>query len=1189
MTSSSQKPPYRLSIRRPVTMAMLFLTLVVFGWKSYQNLSINLMPDLAYPTLTVRTEYEGAAPADVEKLVTRPLEERLSIVTGVEEISSISSAGISEVVLEFAWGTNMDIAMQDVRDSLDQIQMPQGVTRRPVILRFDPTLDPVLRIALVGRNLDDISDPVERERQLLQDLTVIRETAEEDIKSDLEAEAGIAQVVVKGGREDEIQIMLDSSRLKSLGLTPGLIVNALQQHNVNLSGGRLKEGKAEYLVRTLNEFKDIDEIRSVVIATQEGQQFRLEDIATVEMGSEERQTIVRVNGQEAVELECFKEGSANVVQVAKTLKRFFRFEQEDSFEKRMLTWSAERDQTGEAQKKLDELLKREARLERLRNRLPDFATAILITDQSRFIEASIREVKQTALLGGLLALCILFLFLRELKSTAIIGLAIPISVIATFVPMMMQSISLNIMSLGGLALGVGMLVDNSIVVLESIFRCREEGDNVKDAAERGTREVASAVTASTLTTIAVFFPIVFIEGIAGQLFKDLALAVTFSLLASLLVALYLIPMIASREGFTFGQGGKSAVWLLRGMRESQEQNIGGVRALIGLPAQGVRYMLEALRTIWGETVGGANAARVQKTGIRKVLYGVFIPLALCMFVIQLILTIVQTIFLSGLSIVFLIGVLIWRIVGFVLKWILFFPLKLFELGFNALRSLYRTSLRHILHISPIVLIGVGVLAYIAFQHANALGRELIPPMKQGEFGIRIEAEPGTQLESTELKASVVEDIISLHFKDEVESVTVQVGGEASATGQDEDENVAVLTVKLTNPEENAQRQDEIIEAIRQEVLAVSSENITFTLPTLFSFKTAFELQIYGEEFNDLSQLSEEAYNRIFDVEGFKDIEISVKKGYPEIHVELDRELLSTKNVDPYSVAQLLRTEVQGDVATQFNRGGEKVDIRVRSDQQRLTSLEDLKMLSIAGGNPPTPLAAVATITVASGPSEIRRIDQREVVLITANVEGRDLGSIATEVRERLDEMRWPDGYTYLLGGQQKELETSYAGLLFAIALAIFLVYVVMACQFESVVHPMFIMFSVPLAFIGVVYALYAMNLNVSIVVFIGGIVLAGIVVNSAIVLVDYINQLRDRGMTKVDAIVEAGSVRFRPIIMTTATTLLGLLPMALSQGEGAEIRGPMAITVMGGLTSATILTLFIIPVIYHLFASRDKT
>lgn len=1184
MSANPEPIHYRLSIRRPVTIAMVFLTLLVFGWKSYQELSINLMPDIAYPTLTVRTEYEGGAPEDIEKLVTRPLEERLSVVSGVEEISSISSAGISEVIMEFAWGSDMNLAMQEVRDALDQVQLASGVTQNPVILRFDPTLDPVLRIALLGRDLDEFTDPEERARNAESDLTQIRDAAERQIKSDLEAEPGIAQVVVKGGREDEIQISLDSARLKALGLTPETIVSGLQMQNVNLSGGLLQEGRAEYLVRTLNEFTSIDEIASVMVTAPNGDTFRLSDLARVTLGTKERETIVTVNGQEAVELEFYKEGSANVVEVAKKLKRFFKLEQEKSFMETVLEKRAPNDKSGRAQIALDEIRKARERADRLKNRLPDFTRPVLITDQSRFIESSIAEVKQTALVGGLLALCILFVFLRELRSTAIIGIAIPISVVATFVPMFIQNISLNIMSLGGLALGVGMLVDNSIVVLESIFRCREEGDSIKDAAERGTREVSSAVTASTLTTIAVFFPIVFVEGIAGQLFRDLALTVTFSLIASLLVALYLIPMIASREGTHFNRG-SSAIWALRGLKDAKASGRSGLGLLFALPKLGLGYAREGLKQIKAETLDLNTQARVEAKGPAKFGLLAVWPLALILFLMRLLLSIVRavvtTILMVGIAFAFA-GYLV---VSRIARVVLYLPLQLFEHGFNAVRHVYGVSLRQALHVSPFVFLTVMVLAWFAFQEAGNLGRELIPPMKQGEFGIRIEAQPGTRLENTEVKAANVERIVRAF--EEVDSVTVQVGGEATSTNAEEGENVAILTVKLKNPEETAIRQDAIIEDMRREVLARTSEQVTFTLPTLFSFKTALELQIFGEDIDTLRNVGEEVYNRIFDVAGLKDTELSLKRGYPEVHVVLDRELLSTKNLQPIQVAQLLRTEVQGDIATQFNRGGEKVDIRVRSDQQRFSSLDDLRRLSVIDGTPPIPLSSVADIIEKDGPSEIRRIDQRQVVTVTANVEGRDLGSVADEIHERLDTMNFPDGYTYTIGGQNSELEQSYGGLMFAIGMAVFLVYVVMACQFESILHPIFIMFTVPLAAIGVIYTLSWTGGSVSIIVFIGAIVLAGIVVNSAIVLVDYINQLRARGLKKIDAIVQAGTVRFRPIMMTTSTTVLGLIPMALSTGEGSEIRSPMAITIMAGLVCATILTLFIIPVIYYMFTGRD--
>lgn len=1185
---------YRLALRRPVTVAMIFLTLIVFGWKSYQELPINLMPDISYPTLTVRTEYEGAAPEDVEKLVTRPLEERLSIVNNLVELSSISSAGLSEIVMEFSWGRDMDLAMQDVRESLDLFDPPAGVTQKPVILRYDPSLDPVMRVAILGRDVSGMLDREAAERQILSDLTEIREAAEKQIKSDLEAEAGIAEVRVKGGREEEIIIWLDSARLKNLGLEPQNVVTTLQQQNVNLSGGKLKEGKTEYLVRTLNEFQTIDEIRAVIISTPGGDQFRLDDVARIELGTKERDTIVRVNGQEVVELEFYKEGDANVVQVSNKLKQFFGFDQRESRIERFLRMASKFRPDNQRIANMLEMVERQKKLsDKLRTRLPEYVTEdpekshlILITDQARFIEASIREVRQTAIIGGILALLVLFMFLREVRTTLIIGAAIPISIVATFVPMFIGNISLNIMSLGGLALGVGMLVDNSIVVLESIYRCREEGDGIRDAAERGTKEVSSAVTASTLTTIAVFFPIVFVEGIAGQLFRDLALTVTFSLMASLSVALYLIPMIASREGLHL-TGSESTIWMIRAFAVSRDAGHARVASVLGIPRVGAGYARVFLSEIWRETVGEAMGGIAKASPVEKVARYAFLPIVFVLFVLQLILRTAATIAATVLFAVILIALAVLWMLSKVFRVVLYLPLNLFSHGFNAMRGAYSIMLRRTLHFSPLVLIAVAALSIHTATVSMGLGRELIPPMKQGEFGIRFETPPGTRLAETELEAKRIETILR-RFQ-EIDTVTLQVGSDDMNAGTDEGENVATLTIRLKNPEETARIQDQIIEKIRVAITKqVRSDQLTFTLPTLFSFKTAFELQLFGDDLETLGEVGDRVVAAIEDIEGLKDIDLSLKRGYPEIHIVLDRALLAEKNLEAYLVAQMIRTEVQGDIATQFSRAGEKIDIRVRTDRQRLKSIDDLRNLSIVHGFPPTPLSSVASITSVEGPSEIRRVDQRQVALVTANVEGRDLGSVSAEIEGRLAQLQWPKGYTYTLAGQNRELQTSYGGLLFALVLAVFLVYVVMACQFESIWHPALIMFSVPLAFIGVVYVLDWLDINLSVVVFIGGIVLAGIVVNSAIVLVDYINQLRARGMKKVDAIVQAGSVRFRPILMTTTTTVLGLIPMVMSSGEGAEIRGPMAITVMAGLMSSTVLTLFIIPIVYNFFGGRDK-
>ena len=1186
-TAETQRPlsDYRFAIRRPVTILMIFVTLMVFGWRSYQELPLNLMPDMSYPTLTVRTEYEGAAPEDVEKLVTRPIEERLSIVNGVVELSSISSAGLSEVVLEFRWGTDMDIAMQDVRESLDLFEPPDGVLKKPIILRFDPTLDPVMRVALRGRDVSQIADPAERDRVALADLAEIRHAAERYLKGDLEAEAGIAQVRVTGGREEEIQILLDSERLKALGLSPEDVVGALQRQNVNLSGGRLKEGRSEYLVRTLNEFADIEQIRGVIAAAPEGGQFRLEEIARVEMGTRERDAVVRVNGQEVVELAFYKEGNANVVKVSETLHRFFGFDTGKNPQQVFLEFMAKYVPNPRIQARLDELENQKLLSDRLRTRLPRYATPVLITDQARFIRASIREVQNSARDGGLLALLVLFVFLRELRTTLIIGIAIPISIVATFVPMFMGGVSINIMSLGGLALGIGMLVDNSIVVLESIHRCREEGDNIIEAAERGTREVAAPVIASTLTTIAVFFPIAFVEGIGGQIFRDLALTVTFSLLASLAVSLLLNPMIASREG-THARAERRLAWWAEAFAAHRAAGQTRSAAAFGLLGEARRRGAAGIADSWRGTFGAAWTTMLRGPGAKRIGGAIGLVPALAVFLVGLVLQIVSTVLVAIATVVVTVVGGTFFVVSKLFQFVVKIPLKILSASIDWTRTAYANLLRLSLRFGPAVLLAMVLLGVHSAFLVPSLGRELIPPMKQGEFTIRMEAPPGTRLEDTELRAAMVER--ALQTFPEVETITVQAGTDDTNSGTEEGENIANLTVKLRNPEETARIQDRLIEEMRQRVIAITPDPVTFELPSLFSFKSALEVQIFGDDLDTLRDLGKTALASIQGIPGLHDTDLSLKRGYPEVHVVLDRELLADRNLEPFQVAQLLRTEVRGDIATRFNRAGDKVDIRVRADQQRMTSLEDLRNLSVVDGTPPTPLASVARVEIEEGPSEIRRIDQKQVVLVTGNVEDRDLGSVARDVEARLNAIEWPIGYSFSLGGQNRELETSYNGLMFALALAMFLVYVVMACQFESLWHPFLIMCTVPLAFIGVVYTLALTHINVSVVVFIGGIVLAGIVVNAAIIMVDYINHLRRRGMKKTEAIVHACTVRFRPIVMTRLTSTLGLIPMAISTGEGAEIRAPLAITVMGGLVSDTILILFMMPIVYHMFGGRDK-
>ena len=564
--------PERFAIRRPVTIAMAFLATAVFGWQSFVKIPLSLMPDITYPTLTVRTELEGAAPEEVEDLVSKPIEEVLGTVGDLIEISSVSSAGVSEVVLEFSWDKNMDFAVLDVREKLDRVILPDEA-ERSVILRYNPALDPVMRAGVY-------SDGDKR------DLYSLRTITEDEIKRELEGLTGVASAAVRGGLEEEIVVDLNESRAAQLGITVDAIASVLAEQNINLAGGKLKERKTEYLVRTRNEFVDPAEMADIVIGgSAEFGVVRLRDVATVERSHRERETITRIGGREAILVSIYKEADANTVATVRAVRECL-----DELFAHLKPKLDETKKTGKMTGKMESL----SRKRTLAANIPDDLGYRVVSDQADYIEAALAEVRDTAVLGGILALAVLFVFLRDLRSTLIIGLAIPVSIVITFVPMFAFDVSLNIMSLGGLALGIGMLVDASIVVLENIFRLREQGLEPREAADRGVGEVASAITSSTLTTIAVFFPIVFVEGVAGQIFKDFALTVTFSLLGSLVTALYLIPMLASRTGVAHraSQSGADPIWLRQALADRRAPR------KIGRDAwRGVRELYEDMRIV----------------------------------------------------------------------------------------------------------------------------------------------------------------------------------------------------------------------------------------------------------------------------------------------------------------------------------------------------------------------------------------------------------------------------------------------------------------------------------------------------------------------------------------------------------------------------------------------------------------
>ncbi len=1315
---------FEITTRRPVAIFMVVLAVAVFGYVSYQQLPLNMMPDISYPTLTVRTEYPDTAPEEVENLISRPIEQRLGVVSNLVSITSISRPGMSDVILEFGWDTNMNDAVQTVRENLDRLNLPRGVNR-PLILRYDPTQDPIMRLGIYGK----------------ENMYLLRHIAEEEIKQDLEALKGVAAARVKGGLEEEIRVEISERQLAMMGLNINTINRRLQEENVNLAGGSLLDGQTQYLVRTLNEFRTIDEIANLVVGDRNGIEIRVKDVGRVYRTHKEREIITRVNGVESVEIEIFKEADANIVATAQRVRdRLFGTPEQLAYVAQFRAGEIEKAKASDRRAQVQQFVRMKEMTSFIAFTLPQDVAMELLSDQSTFIESSVNEVKRTALLGGVLAIMVLYIFLRNPSHTAIVGLAIPISIVATFAPMNIFGVSLNIMSLGGLALGIGMLVDNAIVVLESIFRCREEGDDMIEATIRGTGEVGGAVFASTLTTVAVFFPIVFVEGVAGQIFGDMALTVVFSLVASLGVALFFIPMLASRQvdwgrGDSGGSGRlgemtRSAIlqlgsvaWLRQGadLKQKGEMGLGALAArvplgfvyllgeyiaralwiagvVVGCALKAVGVLLavvlfpvaypgwwfycwlssgaawrEDANRLWGHLCAWAERRdlfgkawvrliwddllmfvtpqnlgrdlRVQmrwtwravkrlprwvwsgslwKRGLKIAPALLGAAGVLLMFVVGPVYFIARfliftTLILIGKILVLLLMLLfLTGLVALVLAALIALPilapvLFLFERGFEAIRRAYTPFIRWALHNRLSIVTGAVLpFALCWMVLLPRLGNELIPQVHQGEFNVDIGLPVGTPLEMTDETLKLMESRV-MDARD-VGAISSTVGVDKTAiTSSDQGEHTGVISVVLAEVEAEggdqvllrwgqyltalpariwggikgesvlAQREDALMADLRDRFSDLPQIKADFSRPALFSFKTPVEVEIRGYDLPTLTRLGREAERVMGGIPKLYDVKSSLQRGNPEVQIVYNRDILAKYNLNVRSVASLVREKVQGNVVTRFREADRRIDVLVRVDEADRAGVSDLRRLVVNPGRQvPIRLSAVAAIEVHEGPSEIRRIDQQRAVLISANVSGVDLGTMTAMIQQALETMDVPPDVSMVIGGQNKEMETSLNSLTFALGLAIFLVYIVMASQFESFLHPFVIMFSIPLALIGVIGVLFVTGIPLSVVVFLGIIMLAGIVVNNAIVLVDYINHLRRSGLSKLEAIVQAGEVRLRPILMTTSTTVLGLLPMALGLGDGAEIRTPMAITVVAGLISSTLLTLVIIPTVYSL-------
>jgi hydrophobic/amphiphilic exporter-1 (mainly G- bacteria), HAE1 family len=1016
-----------VSVRRPIGAAMLYVGVVVLGVVATRQLSVDLMPEVDMPRVSVTTTYQGVAPEEIESLITRPIEQSLSTIEGIEDLTSTSAEGISRVEINFAWGKNLDEAVNDIREKLDRVRsvLPEDVDP-PSIWKFNLSDMPVAFLGLSGAS----------------DVRRLRYLADEVLGRRLERVSGVAAVDVRGGRVREIQVLLDPSRLAALSISPTQVSQALARENRNVSAGDMLETGREVLIRTIGEFESTDEIASTVVTTRNGRAIAIRDLAEVRDTFREINNELWIDGEAGLRMFVRKQSGSNTIAV------------------------------------VDELKKEVAAINR------EYSGRLhlsMLHDNSVFIRQSVGNVQRGALLGGALAVLVLLVFLRDLRATLIIGTAIPISVLATLALMYFYGFTLNVVSLGGIALGIGMLVDCSIVVLENIDRKRKAGLPVMRAAVEGAREVSAAVIAGTLTTVAVFIPVVFISGFAGVFFKEMAVVVSFALFCSLAVALTLIPAASSR---------------LLGKRTDAPD-----------------------------------------------------------------------------------------------------PLRLLSRTSAGLRSLdrwYAEMLDGLLARPARVIAAALVLLLLALALVPLIGFELMPETDEGRFNVAVELPIGTPIGVTAPTMQQLELGLRGALEDgELSHVITTAGPEnwwrpASA-------NQGSMEVMLVPSSERDRDVNEIVEAARRAIadtpgadirLFPSSSNMMMRMMRGGGERLTVELR--GHDLDTADRLAQRTLEAMSRVAGVEHPRVDREKGQLERTLHVDRDRLAELGLSGADVANTVEHYVLGRVATRYRDAGDEYDVRIQLAAEDRELLEQLPHLPIVtGSGEVVPLGAVARIEPRLGPTSIGRRDQQRILYISAGLGDRPFGDVVRDVEAALSQLEVPEGFSVDLGGELAEQREVFADLMIGVGLALFLVFTVMAIQFESLVHPLLIMAAVPFALIGAIVSLALTGTTFNMNSFLGLIVLVGIVVNNAIVLVDYANMLRrEQGFELFDAIAQAGRRRLRPILMTTLTTVLGLLPLAIGLGEGSELQAPLARVVVGGLLASTAITLVLIPAGYLLVEQR---
>ncbi len=1057
----------KLSVTRRVTVTMLILVLILFGAMSFTNLGLDMMPDLEFPILTVATSYPGTAAEDIEQLVTRPIESAIAGIKGIEKITSTSAENLSTITVEFKWGTNLDFAGQDIREGISRIKsyLPENISD-PMVMKFDMSQMPIVLYGVTG-----MSSPM-----------VLQKYFEDAIVPRVERLSGVASMTVFGGPVREINVFLSKTRLDQYKIGTDAVMGVLAASNMNMSSGQVNDGHQEYLVRVMGEFKDVQTISSIIITTVNGSPIRIGDVARVEDTHKEQRNYVRMNGKDGVVFMVTKQSGENTLKTVNDLKKL---------------------------------------LAELKPVMPSDIEFVNVFDQGEMVERITKNATSSAISGAILAVIILWLFLRNWRPTFVIALAIPISIITTFIGMYAMGYTLNVITIGGFALAVGMLVDNAVVVIENIYRHLEGGKHRNVAAVDGATEVGLAITASTLTTVAVFVPLALAGGFAGKIAQPLALTVCAGLGASLLVAITIVPMLAS-------------VFFKR--KTSKAKKGGGKSGIVtddvvpvGTPMTPVPAMAAAGGV--GELGDNASAAEhaVDHTFDKEAHGGRF---------------------------------------------------------FQGFQHGYEMMLGWVLRHRLIVIVVTFAVFALAMYTLSTIGGEFMADGDRGMGSFTVKMPVGTNLEETNRLVTTIEQRI-LKIP-EVRSVAVLIGplGEYGGGGQGSDVNEATVFYKLKVFAERKRSTKQVDNEIRASIPELYDVEINFSSGGMMgSSSDPIELKFFGTDLDALKAYADSAKARMDKIEGLHDVVVSMRDGKPELRISPDRDKASMMGFTMAEIGNGIRYANLGQVVTRYREAGEEYDVRIRLEEDdRLTMSQITAIPVISRTGVVTQVANLGSIEHERGPISITRENRVRCVKVTAKTDSRDIKGEMEKIQSLIKDVEssLPNGYFIEYGGSFEDMQDTFKDLMLALAIAVVLIYMVMAAQFESFTQPFIVMMTVPLGFIGVAFGLWFMGHPLSIVAFIGIIILVGIVVNNGIVLITFVNQLREEGETMRNALIKAGGIRLRPILITSLTTIVGMLPMAFATGQGSEMQSPMGTTVAFGLASATLLTLFVVPVFYSI-------